>query len=97
MGDDRNTIVEWADRIDTGTLIRLAQAHERVSVCGAGAWDGIDLNDLLHDLLMARTQREKYWLGMHPDRPAAKAAILRSLGLHPGLAKDDAVAQAGQP
>jgi len=48
------------DRIPDATLERLAQSHERVSVIGAGAWDGIDLMDLLHDLMLARAQRDRY-------------------------------------
>lgn len=76
MAHDRG---EWNDRIDNKTLLRLRKAHDF-----RGQHDPRLvklLNDLVHDLVRARADREKYWLGMHPERDVAKDVLLRYHGL----------------
>jgi hypothetical protein len=48
------------DRLLNATLHRLHEAGGKVEVKAPCAWDGIDLTDMLHDLMLARLQRDRY-------------------------------------
>lgn len=47
-----------ADRIASPILLRLSQVPGPLRAMSA-AWDGIDLIDLVHDLMLAREQRDR--------------------------------------
>jgi len=48
-----------ADRIASPILLRLSQVPGPLRAVSA-AWDGIDLIDLVHDLMLAREQRDRF-------------------------------------
>jgi len=43
-------------RLNDKTLVRLRTAHDSVKVTGPGMWDGVNLIDLIDDLIDARTR-----------------------------------------
>ena len=46
------------ERVSDERLAALAGAHREVKIAGPGAWDGMDLNDVVQDLRDARAELE---------------------------------------
>lgn len=53
------------ERVSSATITRLLEAGERLEIKGPGAWDGIQLIDLVMDLKRARVQRDRYFTQSH--------------------------------